>query len=345
MKVRVLLLGCGNVGRGLCSLFSGKGKELAERYGVELSLTGAATRTHGCAVDPDGLDPRDVLSGRAFSTRPSRVSTMDLVETSGYDVLAECTVTNPETGEPALSHIRTALERGKSVTTSNKGPIALRFHELRALAKARGARLLYEGTVMAGTPLFSAAHPGFLGAEIASFEGVLNGTCNYMIERMKTGTTFDAALSEAQAKGYAEAEPGTDLGGWDTALKALILAQSFLDFPPMSLRDVDVEGVYGLTPGTLAEAASRGGTVRLVARGERPCAGSGVRPRLSVGPKFLPADHPLANLPETANGVVFSSDATGPVSFMGAGAGGPQTAFAVLRDIIDIATGMKAGRK
>ena len=337
MKVRVLLLGCGNVGRGLCSLLAEKREAIAAKYELEVLLAGVATRTRGCAYAPGGIDPRDVLSGAAFgAARAAEETAMDLVERGEYDVLAECTVTNPETGEPGLSYIRAALGRGKSVATSNKGPIALRFHELLSLAKENGARLMYEGTVMAGTPLFSAAGPGFLGADVLSFEGVLNGTCNYMIERMKTGATFDAALSEAQTEGYAEAEPGTDLDGWDTALKAMILAQSFLGYPSVSLGDVDVEGICGLTPGAVSDAAKRGGAIRLIASAERPRTGATARPRISVRPRFIGADHPLASLPGTANGIVFSTDTTGQVCFTGLGAGGPQTAFALLRDIIDI---------
>ncbi len=325
MTTRVLLLGYGVVGKGLCSLIAGK----RTACGADISLVGVATGRHGCAYAPEGLDPCDPLSRAAPEWTTAR-----LVREADYDVLAECTVTDPKTGEPGLSYIRTALGRGKSVTTSNKGPIALDFHGLRRLAASNGARLLFEGTVMAATPLFSALGPGLLGANILGFEGVLNGTCNFVIEGMKTGKSFAEALAEAQAAGLAEADPALDVEGWDATLKAIILAQAVMDFPAIRPQDVDRKGISHLTPGDLRDAAARGGMIRHVAAAERKDGA----PVITVGPKFVPASSPLCSIAASAKAVLFRTDCAGDVCITGVGSGGARTAFALLRDILDIAT-------
>ena len=328
MTTRILLLGHGVVGKGLCSLLADKRGRLAEVCGGDLSLVGVATGRRGCAYSPLGLDPLDPLARVSPDWTTER-----LVREAEYDVLAECTVTDPWSGEPAMSFIRGALTRGKSVTTSNKGPIALDFHGLRRLAATNGARLLFEGTVMAATPLFSALGPGLLGAEVLGFEGVLNGTCNFVIEGMKSGKSFAEALAEAQASGLAEADPTLDVEGWDATLKAIILAQAVMDFPAIRPQDVDRKGISHLTPDDLRDAAERGGAIRHVAVAERKDG----KPVLTVGPRFVPASSPLCSIPASAKAVLFRTDCAGEMCITGVGSGGARTAFALLRDIVDIA--------
>ncbi|TGT11999.1 homoserine dehydrogenase, partial [Mesorhizobium sp. M8A.F.Ca.ET.213.01.1.1] len=144
------------------------------------------------------------------------------------DIVVEATFTNPNDGEPAVSHCRWALQAGKHVVTTNKGPVALAAQELKTLAKSRGVRFEFEGAVMSGTPVIRLAAKTLVGAELKGFEGILNGTSNFVLGRMEEGLDFSSAVKEAQALGYAEADPTADVEGHDVRLKVVILANELL---------------------------------------------------------------------------------------------------------------------
>ena len=338
MRVRILLMGFGNVGKGFCRLLSEKSKFIEKHWGLEPEVVGICTRTMGVIYDPVGLDMERILSENGgndlFEKADSSVyeSPYDAVSGGHYDVLAECTVTSADGRGPALEYMRNALSRGKSVITTNKGPIAFFFRELNELACRTGAKLLFGGTVMSGTPIFDATVGGLAGSNISCFEGVLNGTSNYMLDLMQEGLDYDSALGKAREMGFAEADPSMDIEGLDTALKAMILSQVLWKAGVPGPGNLNIRGISHLDRDLFRVANEKHERVRLLARGER----TNGECIISVKPASLLPCHPLYNLPGVLNGLVISTDTIGPVCLIGAGAGARATGFALLHDLLSL---------
>ena len=202
----IALAGCGNVGTALLEILHEKKAELKERYGFEYQVVLVSDLMKGIVMDPNGLDLGKLLDEihgkRSFGALAQAAGHFEeLLDRSGATVLAECTPTNLKTGEPGLAHLKAALSRGINVTTTNKGPIAVAFDELRRLEKDCGAKLCYEGVVMSGTPLIDMMKNGIAGCTVLGLEGILNGTTNFILTKMGEGSTYADALAEATARG------------------------------------------------------------------------------------------------------------------------------------------------
>ena len=221
--MKVALIGLGSVGRGVAGMISKKD--------LGLTITGIADSRSGW-MDPAGLDSSSLLANKkknGYCGDPN-LTALDVIEKAEYDALIEVTPTNAMTGEPAISYIKAALNRKKHVVTSNKGPIALAYKELRAIARKRGVALRYEATVAGAIPIMHTLEHGLAGNEILAIYGVLNGTCNFILTRMAAeGLTYEQALMEAREMGYAEADPSYDVQGIDAAIKLVILANTIWD--------------------------------------------------------------------------------------------------------------------
>jgi homoserine dehydrogenase len=321
--MRVAVLGLGTVGKGLLRM-------LAKRPELGLVLTAVADSSSAC-IDPDGLDPAAILDAKCATGRcgASGLTAADVIGSKAYDVLVELTPTNAVTGEPALTHIRSALEQGRHVVTSNKGPISADHAGLVALAEDAGVALRYEATVCGAIPVIHAIRDGLAGNRFSSITGVLNGTCNYILTRMDDeGLTYEQALDEARELGYAEADPTYDVRGIDAAIKLVILANTCWNLG-VTLDDVAITGIDGLTVDALRLAGDQDCTIRLI--GEAAPAENLLR----VAPRVLPRNHPLV-IEGTLNAVMLSTDMAGEVTLMGKGAGSVETASAVIGDLIAI---------
>ncbi|WP_292521236.1 homoserine dehydrogenase [Methanoculleus sp.] len=320
--MRIALLGFGSVGRGIARAILAKD--------LSITVTGLADSRSGL-IDPDGIDLAAALArkGNGDPCGLPDTSPADVVAKADYDVLVEVTPTNVETAEPALGHIREALRRHKHVVTSNKGPIAIAYPELRALAEANGVFLKYEATVCGAIPLIHALQEGLAGNTISRLYGVFNGTCNYILTRMAAeGLTYEQALAEARELGYAEADPTYDVEGIDAAIKLVILANTILGMQT-TLADVERTGITLLTPDALQLAEDQDCTIRLI--GEIvPEAGA-----LRVSPRLIPEVHPLV-VEGTLNAVSVETDLAGELTFIGKGAGSTETASAVIGDLLYI---------
>ncbi len=341
MSFRILLLGFGNVGHNLVSLIDSRRDLLKKDFGLELSVVGVGTRSKGTIYKESGLELGSLLRSENFTGRVDSASQSgfsvglaveDLLSDGEYDLLVETTPFQIESGQPAFSFLEKALKREKHVVTSNKGPIFHYFHEIRELAFSKGVKCLFEGTVMAGTPLFSFASECLCGCEIQSFEGVVNGTSNYILGLMSNGSGFDDALLEARRRGYAEPDPVLDVDGWDSAVKASIVAQAVMGASYIPFEEMEVKGIRSVSPRMFEEAQRFGGSVRLVAGVERDNGAF----RIRVRPSVLPSNHPLHSVSGVTNGALFLTDTLGEVCVTGAGAGSRETAYAVLRDIITV---------
>lgn len=325
MKLRIAIKGFGSVGQGLAQVLLDRGDEISGSEGVEVEIV-AAEDSSGSAADPEGLDPRELLDAKEQGSLADRdwPASIDEVE---CDALVEATPTDLDTGEPGLSNVREALERGRHVVTSNKGPLALRFDELTRLAEENNVSLRYEATVGGGMPLVNLANDCLAGNEVTAIKGILNGTCNYILSRMAAeGVPYEHVLSDAQELGVAEADPTYDVEGVDTALKLVILANSAMDLS-LSYDDVEVTGITDITREALKLAADDNKAIKLIGTVEDGVA--------EVGPRLVPTDHPL-NVSGTLNAATLETELAGDITVTGVGAGAVETASAVLSDLLSL---------
>ncbi|MCU0630341.1 MAG: homoserine dehydrogenase [Methanoregulaceae archaeon] len=325
--MRVAVLGMGSVGKGVLEMIS--------RKDLGIIVTGVADSKSGL-IDPKGLDIGAVLSSKKTGAcgNPS-ITAKDVVACADYDILVEVTPTNAGNGEPALSYMKMAIERGSHIVTSNKGPISLYLKELNRLAGEKGVLVRYEATVGGAIPIMHTLGNGLAGNEFQALYGVLNGTCNYILTRMAAeGLTYDQALAEARELGYAEADPTYDVKGIDAAIKLVILANTIWD-NGASLDRVDITGIDLLTTDALRLAEEKDCTIRLIAEAfpER-----GV---LRVSPRIIRKDHPLV-FEGTLNAITLETDMAGEITLIGKGAGSVETASAIIGDILFISSHVRS---
>ncbi|MFB8762568.1 homoserine dehydrogenase [Nocardiopsis alba] len=317
MAMKVALLGCGVVGSEVVRLVNEQSEELAARIGTSIEIGGIAVRR----LDRDrGVDPSLLTTdATALVTRPD----IDVV----VEVIGGI--------EPARSLILDAIKSGKSVVTANKALLAEDGQTLHAAARTAGVDLYYEASVAGAIPLLRPLRDSLAGDRVNRVLGIVNGTTNYVLDRMDSlGSGFTEALEEAQALGYAEADPTADVEGFDAAAKAAILARLAFHTQRVTAADVHREGITGVSSGDIASARAMGCVVKLLAICQRSEDGESVGVR--VHPVMLPVEHPLAGVKEAYNAVFVEAESAGRLMFYGAGAGGTPTASAVLGDIVAV---------
>lgn len=344
---RLVLIGFGNVGQGLAEILRDRGAWLAERFGVRFVVVGVADLYKGSLYDPAGLDVGMLVTAVQRDGHLKEVdaphkgwTVEQLIAESEADAVVEMSFTDLQTGQPATDYIRLALGRGKHVATTNKGPIALHYGELARLAAENGVRLAAEGTVMSGTPALHLGSQVLLGAGITRVQGILNGTTNYILTQMAAGTSYAEALAEAQARGFAEADPTGDVEGVDAAGKVVILANLLLD-GSLTMGDVTREGITRLTVADVAAAEEAGERWKLIGTAVRHDDG---RIEASVKPVRLPLSHPLAQVSGATNAITYSTELLGEVTLIGAGAGRLETGYALIEDLLAIGREDRGGR-
>ena len=332
--MRIILVGYGVVGKGVTTI-------LARRYAENLKDTGfnpkivAIADIDGAVINPKGLSPEklEAIKQRGYPIskdpdfgRPG-ISALDVIESVESEVVVEVTPVNIKTGEPALSHITKAFKTGKHVVTTNKGPLALAMPALTELAEYNNVYLRFSGTVGGGTPMLEFAKRCLAGDRILAIRGILNGTTNYILTEMSQNhVIFQDALSNAQKLGYAEKEPSMDIDGFDTACKVVILSNWIMN-KKITLKDVDRTGIRDVTLQALEEAAKRNSTIKLI--------GSIEGHKATVKPTEIPLTNPLC-VSGVLNAITFSTEYAAEQTLIGRGAGGIETASAVLRDLLDI---------
>jgi len=325
--LRVALLGCGTVGTEVVRLLERHSGDLAARVGAPLELAGVAVRRPQRARDLP-VDPALFTDDAA-----------GLVARDDVDIVIEVVGGI----EPARSWLLSALTSGKSVVTANKSLLAEDGASLHDAAAAAGTDLYYEASVAGAIPLLRPLRESLVGDRVHRVIGIVNGTTNFILDRMDTsGAGFAEALEEATALGYAEADPTADIDGFDAAAKAAILA-GLAFHTRVSAADVHREGISGVTAADMASAREMGCTVKLLAIAERSATETGVSVR--VHPAMIPRSHPLAGVREAYNAVFVEAEAAGSLMFYGRGAGGAPTASAVLGDLVAAARNRLSGRR
>ena len=338
-EYKLALVGFGGVNRALAQLIAERNEQWKTELGFTLKIVGVTDLFLGSIIGREGLDAgvlaRLPAAKGALAQLPGgEVTALNeaVIKDSGADIIVEATFTNPVDGEPATSFCRWALEGGKHVVTTNKGPIALHGSELKALARHNNVAFEYEGSVMSGTPVIRLARQALAGSSIVGFEGILNGTSNFVLTSMEGGLGFAEAVAKAQELGYAEADPTADVEGHDVRLKVVILANELLD-ARLTVNDVTCSGISSLSLGDIEKARQDGARWKLIGAAQRHVDGS---VSASVEPRLLSNDHPLASVCGATNAVSFTTGLLGAVTVSGPGAGRTETAFALLSDIISI---------
>jgi homoserine dehydrogenase len=355
VRLDLVMVGFGNVGRRFVRLLGELAPALARDYGIETRVTAVTTRTRGQVFNPNGIDAVALASsveagGRlgTTSTNPgagaprSRTFLRETIRRSaaaarqGRLVIVEATTLDVESGQPAIAHVRAALAGGAHVVSANKGPAAFAYRALAAAARRANRCFLFESAVLDGIPLFNLTRATLPAVAITGFEGVVNSTTNYILTKMEEGQTFDSALADMQRAGIAEADASLDVDGWDAAAKTAILANVLLG-ARLTPQTVQREGISAAAAERLRAARAAGKRLKLVASAARD--GKGVRARVRL--VELPETDLLAQLDGQQNAVVLHTDLVGEIAVVQRGSGLTHTAYGLVSDLVAIGREVK----
>jgi homoserine dehydrogenase len=326
------LLGFGVVGQSFVKLLLSHSTDLYNDYGIKPKVVACADNG-GIITCDQGLDLDRLLNVKKkkksvihYGAKGNRSEILDVIENIDAEVVIELTPTNIVDGEPGKNHIISAMKFGKNVITVNKGPLALEFPSLMELAEYNRIAFKFSGTVGGGTPILEFAKRCLKGDRIISFEGILNGTTNYILSKMYEGLNFSEALQDASEKGYAEKDPTLDIDGYDAVAK-LVIASNFLMNMKSTMKDVRRQGIRDVKPSQVLNERKKGNAIKLIAS----CDGK----NLVVKPKPVSMKDPIC-VDGILNAITFTCQHSGQQTIIGKGAGGMETASAILRDLIDI---------
>lgn len=330
--MRLIVVGFGAVGQNFAKLLLSRSADLYRLYGIKPRIV-ACVDSKGTSISPTGLNLQRLLDVKKskgtigeYEKKSSKFAPFQVIENVDAEMLLELTPTNLNDGEPGISHIISAMRSGKHIITVNKGPLALAFPSLIELANYNGVMLRFSGTVGGGTPILEFAKRCLKGDRMMSFKGILNGTTNYILSKMEEGMTFESALDDARHKGYAEAQPSLDIDGYDAAAKLVIMANWIMSMK-VTMKDVNRVGIREIKLSDIQRARKRGNAIKLIAMCDNK--------HLNVEPTEVSKMDPIC-VNGTLNAVTFSSEHSGQQTIIGRGAGGMETASAVLRDLIEI---------
>ncbi len=338
--MNIVLMGYGRVGQAFARLVQEKQKDCQKRYGLRLRLCAVFNSRGGLFMAQDTED------GNHFSDFDSVLNleesiywkpdlalteTLHSLEPGGW---VDCTPSQLKDGEPALGFAHQALEAGWHVVTSNKGPLVVDFGGLWSKAQNNQVSIGMSAAAAAALPTLDVALRALAGAEIRGFDGVLNGTTNYILTRMREGMSYTEALKETQQKGIAEPDPSQDVQGWDTAAKVLIITNAIFR-TGFTLADVRVEGISRIQPGLLHEARKSGQSIKLLGKLSLK---SG-KPQMETKVTLLEPSHPLFGVDGARKGITFFTDTMDSVTVTGGKSNPRGAAAALLKDIINISRG------
>jgi homoserine dehydrogenase len=329
--MRIILCGFGVVGQSFAKLLESRSEDLYARYGLKPRIVGVFDRS-GSAIDPSGLDASRLIdvkkkygSVNRYTDTENNTSGTEIVNNLEAEVLIETTESNYKDAEPGMTHIIDAMKRGMHIISVNKGPLALAFPSLMEIAEYNHVLFRFSGTVGGGTPILDFAKNSLRGERIVSFDGILNGTTNYILTNMANGMSFNDALDDAKQRGYVEADESLDLDGLDAAAKLVILANWIMGMK-VTMPDIKITGIRKIDNSDIKHAAEKNCAIKLIASCNK---------ELTVAPKEIATVDPLC-VSGTLNAISFTSEHSGTQTIIGRGAGGIETASSILRDLIDI---------
>ena len=330
--MRLVLLGFGEVGQSFVKLLLSHSTDLYTDYGIKPKVVACADH-EGIVTCNQGLDLDRLLNVKKkkrsviqYGSNTDTSGIVDVIENIDAEVVIELTPTNITNAEPGKTHIITAMKSGKNVITVNKGPLALEFPSLMELAEYNRIAFKFSGTVGGGTPILEFAKRCLKGDRILSFEGILNGTTNYILSKMYEGLNFTQALRDASEKGYAEKDSTLDIDGYDAVAK-LVIASNLVMNMKSTMNDVVRTGIRDVQSTQVMNERKKGNAIKLIAS----CDGK----NLVVKPKPVSTKDPIC-VDGILNAITFTCQHSGQQTIIGKGAGGMETASSILRDLIDI---------
>ena len=332
------MIGFGNVGKAFAQLITRKTKQIANEYNISFSVVAIATGSHGRAINHAGINLKKALEISAenrtldeLSVISTSGSIQDFIALSKADFLLENSPVNYTSGEPAITHIKTALANNMHAVSANKGPVVHAYNELSALARESGKQFLFESAVMDGAPIFSVFREALPAADINGFEGILNSCTNLLIEKMEEGSSFEEAIAYAQSIGIAETDPSGDIDGWDASIKVAALATVLMGIP-LKPQDVDRKGIRDLTPHLIRQAKKEGKRWKLVCTAEKMDG----KITAKVAPQLVLPSSPLFSVNGTSSFVVFKTDVLPGLGILESDPSPETTAYGLLADILNI---------
>jgi homoserine dehydrogenase len=337
-EIRIAMLGFGNAGRAFAGILIDKHEEIKKDYNCDVKVVAIATGSRGSLVNEAGVDLakalKDIERMNRFEREGvdySQLVSMEIAEKVDYDVLMELTPLAIFSGQPAIDHIKAALNRKRHAITANKGPIAWAYEELRRLAKEQGVKFYYETTVMDGTPVFNLVDETLRMCRVTEVRGILNSTTNFILEELAKGKDYDDVIKEGKERGFVEADPSLDVEGWDAAAKTAALLNVLMraDITPL---EIDRKGIEDTTVEQIRDAEERGKVIKLLCRGT-------IENGKVIG-KVGPVEIDRAELPATITGtssvVSITTDLMGTVSVVEHDPEIEQTGYGVFSDLIRV---------
>ena len=328
-RYRLCFLGFGNVGRALARLLVSKSAELRENYGIEWEINGVATRRMGWRASENAIDVARLLSGNDETAAVAGID--EWLALARPDVVFETTSLNPESGQPAVEHLKKALQAGADAITANKGPIVYAYDELSRIAVAHGRRLMFESTVLDSAPVFSLFRETLPAVRIRGFSGVFNSTTNVILETMEEGRSFAEGVKTAQELGVAETDPSHDVDGWDSIMKVCAIARVILRAPLLPA-DVRREGIRGLDSATLQAARAEGKPFKLLSKATVNADGSVTA---FVRPEQIALNDPLGGVRGTSLAIHFELDTIPGLTIISHRPNLQSTAYGLLADFVN----------
>ena len=335
--MRTILIGLGTIGQSYCQLLENRKGDLLTNYGIDSKIVAVAD-SKGVAINEKGINISDILSVKKNNKSVSELSigdksktSIDLIEEIDAELLVDATPTNIQDGEPSASLLENAMKTKKNIITANKGPLALAFSSIVEKADYNNVILKYSATVGGGTPVLEFGRKCLEADKILEMHAILNGTTNYILTEMDNrGLSFQDALKEAQELGYAETDPTLDVDGFDAAAKLVIMGNLLLG-KELALNDLKIEGIRDITQKDITKAKDNGNTIKLIAS---------VNNMAKVEPVVIPKDDPMSVAGAFCS-VKFVSEFAGEEIIIGKGAGGMETASAMIRDLVEIKQNMR----
>lgn len=338
-EIRVALIGFGNAGQAFSQMLLDKEKELRTRYNTRVIVVAVTTKTRGNLVDAWGIDLDKALKNIQNSGRFDKVlgfsensTSQSIIDTVDYDVLVELTPLEFSSGKVATNHVRGALKRGKHVITANKGPVAWAYKELTQLADKNKCRFLYETTVMDGAPVFNMKRDTLRLCRITEIRGILNSTTNYILCELAKGRSRNDIVGEMKKRGLLEANPATDVDGYDAAAKVAVLANVLMDgnlTPP----DIERRGIKDITPEDLKQAEEHGAVIKLICSAYIDENGE---VRGKVGPEEVDKNDVYATIDGTSSVITIKTDMMGTMTMIEEAPEVQQGAYGLFADLMAI---------
>lgn len=330
------LIGFGGVGQAFVKLLVEKKKYIFEKYNLDLKVK-YILKSDGGIYESNGIDLEELAefinkkkSIKEHILWKENLKFEEMIQNNDVDTLVELTSTNIDTGEPGLTHIKTALESGINVVTGNKGPIILKYKELKEIADKNSVKLKVGCTTGGALPSINGGLYDVAGSEIQAIEGILNGTTNYILSKMiNDDITYEEALKDAQECGIAEANPSLDVLGYDTACKVIILS-NVLKGTDINLNDIEIEGIAEVKLEYLRELKKKNKKLKLIGKVDS------LDDEINAYVKLIEIDenHPLYFVDYKNKGIYFKTDTLGDVSIIGGASGTRNAAASILRDIV-----------